>query len=205
MVTLRFLADVSVATWPTFPHFYNCGSPFDNAGGKHSGLCTSPAPVLTNPIPAYHSLRPTSARRAESPAGRENRAASMNPPSVCKQASGGARLNIGFRIFKQLLRILLQRCHAPAPHLSRERYLSPKNWKSWSSQSPSPYKVRRCSGTTVFLHLTRLEIDHNFSRAHRIVTSSILPIVGQYAEHSREVWEGSRVGFHLVLFASSAY
>jgi DASH complex subunit ASK1 len=38
-----------------------------------------------------------------------------------------------------------------------------------------------------------LEIDHNFSRAHRIVTSSILPVVEQYAEHSAAVWEGSKV------------
>lgn len=38
-----------------------------------------------------------------------------------------------------------------------------------------------------------LEIDHNFSRAHRIVTTSILPIVEQYAEHSNAVWEGSKV------------
>lgn len=37
------------------------------------------------------------------------------------------------------------------------------------------------------------EIDHNFSRAHRIVTSSILPIIEQYAEHSNNVWEGSKV------------
>ncbi|KAI9765357.1 MAG: DASH complex subunit ask1 [Geoglossum simile] len=41
--------------------------------------------------------------------------------------------------------------------------------------------------------LTLQEIDHNFSRAHRIVTTSILPIVEQYAEHSRAVWEGSKV------------
>jgi hypothetical protein len=41
--------------------------------------------------------------------------------------------------------------------------------------------------------LTLQEIDHNFSRAHRIVTSSILPIVEQYAEHSNAVWEGSKV------------
>ena len=39
-----------------------------------------------------------------------------------------------------------------------------------------------------------IEIDHNFSRAHRIVTTSILPIVEQYAEHSKNVWEGSKVG-----------
>jgi len=37
------------------------------------------------------------------------------------------------------------------------------------------------------------EIDHNFSRAHRIVTTSILPIVEQYAKHSEAVWEGSKV------------
>jgi DASH complex subunit ASK1 len=48
--------------------------------------------------------------------------------------------------------------------------------------------------------LTLQEIDHNFSRAHRIVTSSILPIVEQYAEHSNAVWEGSKVGrFVLIL------
>ncbi|KAJ9614668.1 DASH complex subunit ask1 [Cladophialophora chaetospira] len=46
------------------------------------------------------------------------------------------------------------------------------------------------------------EIDHNFSRAHRIVTSSILPIVEQYAVHSKEVWEGSR--FWKQFFESSA-
>lgn len=38
-----------------------------------------------------------------------------------------------------------------------------------------------------------LEIDHNFSRAHRIITASILPIVERYAEHSKDVWEGSKV------------
>jgi hypothetical protein len=38
-----------------------------------------------------------------------------------------------------------------------------------------------------------VEIDHNFSRAHRIVTSSILPIIEQYADHSKAVWEGSKV------------
>ncbi|KAH0538785.1 hypothetical protein FGG08_004617 [Glutinoglossum americanum] len=46
------------------------------------------------------------------------------------------------------------------------------------------------------------EIDHNFSRAHRIVTTSILPIVEQYAEHSRAVWEGSK--FWKQFFESSA-
>ena len=42
-------------------------------------------------------------------------------------------------------------------------------------------------------NILALEIDHNFSRAHRIVTTSILPIVEQYAEHSKNVWEGSKV------------
>merc|ERR1712230_262941 len=52
------------------------------------------------------------------------------------------------------------------------------------------------------LRLTLAEIDHNFSRAHRIVTSSILPIVEQYGGHSKEVWEGSR--FWKQFFESSA-
>jgi len=38
------------------------------------------------------------------------------------------------------------------------------------------------------------EIDHNFARAHRIVTSSILPIVERYGQESEAVWEGSKVG-----------
>ncbi|EEH37185.1 hypothetical protein PAAG_07741 [Paracoccidioides lutzii Pb01] len=50
--------------------------------------------------------------------------------------------------------------------------------------------------------LTLQEIDHNFSRAHRIVTTSILPIVEQYAAQSREVWEGSK--FWKQFFESSA-
>ncbi|KAI9766122.1 MAG: DASH complex subunit ask1, partial [Candelina submexicana] len=50
--------------------------------------------------------------------------------------------------------------------------------------------------------LTLQEIDHNFSRAHRIVTTSILPIVEQYAEHSKAVWEGSK--FWKQFFEASA-
>ncbi|KAH0353269.1 hypothetical protein KCU83_g3207, partial [Aureobasidium melanogenum] len=50
--------------------------------------------------------------------------------------------------------------------------------------------------------LTLQEIDHNFSKAHRIVTSSILPVVDQYAQHSRDVWEGSR--FWKQFFEASA-
>ncbi|KAI9890220.1 MAG: DASH complex subunit ask1 [Vezdaea aestivalis] len=50
--------------------------------------------------------------------------------------------------------------------------------------------------------LTLQEIDHNFSRAHRIVTSSILPIIEQYATHSQAVWEGSK--FWKQFFEASA-
>ncbi|KAI9762063.1 MAG: Rho-type gtpase-activating protein [Chaenotheca gracillima] len=50
--------------------------------------------------------------------------------------------------------------------------------------------------------LTTIEIDHNFSRAHRIVTTSILPVVEQYAEHSKAVWEGSK--FWKQFFEASA-
>lgn len=39
--------------------------------------------------------------------------------------------------------------------------------------------------------LTLQEIDANFSRAHRIVTSSVIPIVQQYAAHSGAVWDSS--------------
>lgn len=37
------------------------------------------------------------------------------------------------------------------------------------------------------------EIDQNFSQAHRIVTTSILPLVEQYTDHSRDVWDGAKV------------
>ncbi|KAL9100617.1 MAG: hypothetical protein Q9163_004033 [Psora crenata] len=40
------------------------------------------------------------------------------------------------------------------------------------------------------------------TRAHRIVTTSILPIVDQYAEHSKNVWEGSK--FWKQFFEASA-
>ncbi|KAF2732764.1 hypothetical protein EJ04DRAFT_469656 [Polyplosphaeria fusca] len=50
--------------------------------------------------------------------------------------------------------------------------------------------------------LTLQEIDHNFSRAHRIVTTSILPIVQQYGRHSEAVWEGSK--FWKQFFEASA-
>ncbi|KAF2401700.1 hypothetical protein EJ06DRAFT_542327 [Trichodelitschia bisporula] len=50
--------------------------------------------------------------------------------------------------------------------------------------------------------LTLQEIDHNFSRAHRIVTTSILPVVEQYAKHSEAVWSGSK--FWKQFFEASA-
>ncbi|KAJ5166870.1 uncharacterized protein N7482_005651 [Penicillium canariense] len=50
--------------------------------------------------------------------------------------------------------------------------------------------------------LTLQEIDHNFSQAHRIVTTSILPLVEQYTEHSRDVWEGTK--FWKQFFEASA-
>ncbi|KAJ3465651.1 hypothetical protein MRS44_006309 [Fusarium solani] len=50
--------------------------------------------------------------------------------------------------------------------------------------------------------LTLQEIDHNFSKSHRIVTTSILPLVEQYGEHSRAVWEASK--FWKQFFEASA-
>ncbi|ROT38686.1 hypothetical protein SODALDRAFT_277598 [Sodiomyces alkalinus F11] len=50
--------------------------------------------------------------------------------------------------------------------------------------------------------LTLQEIDHNFSKAHRIVTTSILPVVEQYGEHSKNVWEASK--FWKQFFEASA-
>ena len=40
--------------------------------------------------------------------------------------------------------------------------------------------------------ITLQEIDSNFAKAHRIVTTSILPIVERYARNSEAVWEGSK-------------
>ncbi|OAA81464.1 DASH complex, subunit Ask1 [Akanthomyces lecanii RCEF 1005] len=50
--------------------------------------------------------------------------------------------------------------------------------------------------------LTLQEIDHNFSKAHRIVTSSILPVVEQYGENSKAIWEASK--FWKQFFEASA-
>ncbi|EAW07565.1 uncharacterized protein ACLA_022790 [Aspergillus clavatus NRRL 1] len=52
------------------------------------------------------------------------------------------------------------------------------------------------------LRALHIEIDHNFSQAHRIVTTSILPLVEQYAEHSRDVWDGAK--FWKQFFEASA-
>lgn len=43
------------------------------------------------------------------------------------------------------------------------------------------------------IYLSQTEIDHNFSKTHRIVTTSIIPIVERYAKESEAVWEGSKV------------
>ncbi|KAK9237742.1 DASH complex subunit Ask1-domain-containing protein [Lipomyces kononenkoae] len=50
--------------------------------------------------------------------------------------------------------------------------------------------------------LTLQEIDQNFSTSHRIITSSILPIVEQYALQSQAVWRSSK--FWKEFFESSA-
>ncbi|OJK04830.1 hypothetical protein ASPACDRAFT_1884461 [Aspergillus aculeatus ATCC 16872] len=50
--------------------------------------------------------------------------------------------------------------------------------------------------------LTLQEIDHNFSQAHRIVTTSVLPLIEQYSESSRDVWEGAK--FWKQFFEASA-
>lgn len=50
--------------------------------------------------------------------------------------------------------------------------------------------------------LTLQEIDANFSRAHRIVTSSIIPTVERYGRHSDAVWQGTR--FWKEFFEASA-
>jgi DASH complex subunit ASK1 len=78
---------------------------------------------------------------------------------------------------------------------------SQKNWRSWNSPSLSHCKVNKLSCTPP-TRLTGSEIDHNFSRAHRIVTTGILPIVEQYGKHSEAVWEGSK--FWKQFFEASA-
>ncbi|KAK9373067.1 DASH complex subunit Ask1-domain-containing protein [Lipomyces chichibuensis] len=50
--------------------------------------------------------------------------------------------------------------------------------------------------------LTLQEIDQNFSTSHRIITSSILPIVEEYALQSQAVWRASK--FWKEFFESSA-
>lgn len=57
-------------------------------------------------------------------------------------------------------------------------------------KSTGKQSTHRCS-----LFCRHAEIDHNFSQAHRIVTTSILPLVEQYTEHSRDVWDGAKVSF----------
>ncbi|KAK0275952.1 DASH complex subunit ask1 [Friedmanniomyces endolithicus] len=65
-------------------------------------------------------------------------------------------------------------------------------------QSRHEYMSQYLRNTPVTLQ----EIDSNFSKAHRIVTGSFLPIVEQYAKHSSDVWEGSK--FWKQFFEASA-
>ncbi|KAK3369001.1 DASH complex subunit Ask1-domain-containing protein [Lasiosphaeria ovina] len=73
---------------------------------------------------------------------------------------------------------------------------------------PGPSAARNLSLTEELekleqsITLTLQEIDHNFSKAHRIVTGSILPLVEQYGEHSRSVWDASK--FWKQFFEASA-
>lgn len=53
----------------------------------------------------------------------------------------------------------------------------------------NPHQMPQTSRLT----LSSAEIDHNFSQAHRIVTTSVLPLIEQYSESSRDVWEGAKV------------
>lgn len=54
--------------------------------------------------------------------------------------------------------------------------------------------MRNVQSFTMARKLTSvIEIDHNFSKSHRIVTTSIIPVVEKYGEHSRAVWEASKV------------
>ncbi|KAF8428786.1 DASH complex subunit Ask1-domain-containing protein [Tirmania nivea] len=50
--------------------------------------------------------------------------------------------------------------------------------------------------------LTLQEIDHNFNKAHRIVTSSIIPVVERFGNESKTVWESSK--FWKQFFEASA-
>lgn len=99
-----------------------------------------------------------------------------------------------------------ENCHVPPeydavaqPHVDgRAREVGaehhPDTPRHASDSCPTIQCVRRL--------ILRPEIDHNFSKAHRIVTSSIIPIVEQYAKHSDAVWEGSK--FWKQFFEASA-
>jgi DASH complex subunit ASK1 len=68
------------------------------------------------------------------------------------------------------------------------------------STHPPPLHPTKSIPLTLAIPLP--EIDHNFSRAHRIVTTSILPVVENYATHSAAVWSGSQ--FWKSFFEASA-
>lgn len=94
---------------------------------------------------------------------------------------------------------------APLPH-NHKRVFCASQCKINQIISPTPFDMSRQTAAPRALSLTEelekleqsitltlQEIDSNFSKAHRIVTTSILPIVEDYARHSNDVWEGSKV------------
>ncbi|KAI5250136.1 hypothetical protein E4T42_05015 [Aureobasidium subglaciale] len=73
------------------------------------------------------------------------------------------------------------------------------------SRTAAPASNRNLSLTEELERLEQsitLTLQGKLIKAHRIVTSSILPVVDQYAQHSRDVWEGSR--FWKQFFEASA-
>ncbi|KAK5624904.1 hypothetical protein RRF57_000620 [Xylaria bambusicola] len=96
---------------------------------------------------------------------------------------------------------------------SQHRYRAPQPYFNVSAMSRPGMASSSSSGRNLTLTeelerleqsitLTLQEIDHNFSKAHRIVTTRILPLVEQYGEHSKNVWEASK--FWKQFFEASA-
>ena len=85
----------------------------------------------------------------------------------------------------------------------RYQYTTDKMLRSTGASSRPPLNLtEELEKLEQSITLTLQEIDSNFSAAHRIVTSSILPIVEQYAKHSGDVWDGSKFWKHF--FEASA-
>ncbi|KAM9885015.1 DASH complex subunit Ask1 [Verticillium dahliae] len=95
------------------------------------------------------------------------------------------------------------------PHTPRNQQKQPRNFiatkhvttKRGTSQSDIDGGAGE-AGAVDYIDTSRAEIDHNFSKAHRIVTASILPVVESYGEHSKDVWEASK--FWKQFFEASA-